>query len=129
MKTSPVVALVGKIGHGKTYLLNKLTNSRYPSDSGAKSCTRSLQFEFSTDKKLLVVDTPGFYASDNLAQHLAAQKVALEGRLLSGVFFVVKYGRADEIALEAGRVIDFIGDDNKHMEIQSVAMLDMIQQH
>jgi GTPase SAR1 family protein len=112
MKTLDTVALVGKVGHGKTFLLNKLTGSRFLSSASASSCTRTLQYGYSTQKQVLVVDTPGFYASDNLAEHLAAQKVALEGLPLSCVYFVVKYGRADEVALEASRIIEFVGDDD-----------------
>jgi 50S ribosome-binding GTPase len=112
MKTPDIVALVGKVGHGKTFLLNKLTGSRFLSNASPTSCTRTMQYGYSKHEKLLVVDTPGFYASDSLAEHLAAQKVALEGMPLSGVYFVVKYGRADEVALEANRVMEFVGDDN-----------------
>jgi 50S ribosome-binding GTPase len=112
MTTPNIVALVGKVGHGKTFLLNKLTGSHFLSSASPNSCTRTLQYGYSKHEKLLVVDTPGFYVSDSLAEHLAAQKVALEGMSLSGVYFVVKYGRADEVALEATRVMEFVGDDN-----------------
>lgn len=104
-----VVALVGKVGSGKTFLLNKLTGMRLPSNAGARSCTKTLQFGYTKREELLVIDTPGFYSSDNLAGHIAAQKAALEGHPLSGVYIVVKYGRADDAAETAGKIMGFVG--------------------
>lgn len=112
MYNQQIVALVGKVGHGKTLLLNKLTGERYPSDAGARSCTRTLQFGYSKLNGLLVVDTPGFYASDNVAGHIAAQKIALEGSALSGIYIVIKFGRADDIAQTAVNIVNFAGTDD-----------------
>lgn len=107
-----VVALVGKLGHGKTALLNKLTGTRFPSNMGARSCTRTLQYGYTRQNEILTVDTPGFCASDDIAAHIAAQKLALEGTSLSGVYIVVKYGRSDDIAEMVNRIMTFLGDDD-----------------
>eukprot|EP00957_Ditylum_brightwellii_P131800 10051174-Ditylum_brightwellii.AAC.1 len=106
------IALVGKLGHGKTHLLNKLCGKHFPSHMGAKSCTRTLQFGCTKQHKMCVIDTPGFCASDDVAAHIAAQKAALEGVPLSGIYVVVKYARADEIASMVNKVMDFVGDDD-----------------
>lgn len=108
----PVIVLVGKLGHGKTHLLNKLTGQNFPSNIGAMSCTQVMQYGYSRKNGILVIDTPGFCASDDVAAHIAAQKLALEGTKLSGVYVVVKYGRADEIAEMVEKVMNFIGDDD-----------------
>lgn len=112
MLSLTIVALVGKVGHGKTMLLNKLTGKRFPSNMGARSCTRTLQFGYTPKNEILVVDTPGFYASEDIAAHIAAQKLALENRELSGIFVVVKYARADEMAETTTNLMGFFGSDD-----------------
>lgn len=112
MQIPSVVALVGKVGHGKTCLLNKVTGSRLPSHAGAHSCTRTLQFGYTRLEKITVVDTPGFYASDDVAAHIAAQKLALEGTPLSAIYAIVKYARADDIAEILDKILSFVGEDN-----------------
>lgn len=112
MQIPPIVALVGMVGHGKTCLLNKVTGTRFPSHAGAKSCTRTLQYGYTRLEKIPVVDTPGFYASDDVAAHIAAQKLALEGTPLSAIYAVVKYARADDIAEILDKILSFIGEDN-----------------
>lgn len=107
-----VVALVGKIGHGKTFILNKVAGTRHLSHMGAGSVTRTLQFGECKESGIMVVDTPGFYASDDIASHIAAQKIALEGTFLSGIFIVAKFARADEIAETASKIMKFIGADD-----------------
>jgi len=44
-----------------------------------------------------------------------AQKLALEGTPLSGVYIVVKYGHADEIAELVTKIMSFIGNDDIHI--------------
>jgi len=111
MTPNPVVVLVGKLGHGKTYLLNKLCEARFPSAMGANSCTTAIQYA-EMPNNITIVDTPGFYSSSDIAMHIAAQKVALEDTPLSGVYVVVKYGRASEIAEPINKIMNFIGSDD-----------------
>lgn len=107
-----VVAMIGKIGHGKTHLLNKITGQRFPSHMGSRSVTREVQYGYGKTSGVLAVDTPGFYASDNIASHIAAQKVALEEIPLSGIFVVAKYDRADAIAESVNKIMWFTGTDD-----------------
>lgn len=107
-----VVALFGRQGHGKTTLMNKLTGGRFDTSMSARSCTSSLQcMELQGRRGIWCVDTPGFHSSTDLAQHVAAQKLAMEGTPLSGVYVVVKHARADDIGQMLGDVMDFLGDD------------------
>lgn len=112
MLAAPNVVLLGKLGHGKTYLLNKLTGGNFPSTSASMSCTRQLQFGRTRQHGIVVIDTPGFFASEDVAGHIAAQKLALEGVRLSGVIIVVKFGRVDEIAEAADKVMNFVGSED-----------------
>jgi len=107
----PIVALLGKVGHGKTSLINKLCKSRFPSGMGAGSVTEHIQLA-EADERFFVVDTPGFYASEDITGHIAAQKVALESLKLSGVYIVVKYGRADDIAELVSNLMDVVGTED-----------------
>ena len=63
----------------------------------ACSCTRTLQWGHTPQNHILVGDTPGFYATDDVAAHILAQKVTLEGAELSGIFVVLKYARATNL--------------------------------
>lgn len=112
MQNRQIVALVGKVGHGKTSILNKLTGGHFPSNVGASTCTRHLQHGPSLQHGIEVVDTPGFCASEDIAAHIAAQKVALEGFPLSGIYVVVRYARADEIGEMLTKIMNFIGSDD-----------------
>jgi hypothetical protein len=110
MSTPVVVTLLGKLGHGKTYILNKVTGSKYPSDSRGRSCTLHLQFGYTKTEGIVVVDTPGFYASDDVTGHIGAQKVALEGTKLSGIYIITRCGRAGEIAETVEKIMRVAGD-------------------
>ena len=110
------VVLIGKVGHGKSSMLNKVCGARVPIGMGAKSVTEHIQLGWLNDR-LAVIDTPGFFSSTHVAGHVAAQKVALEGVPLSGIFLVVKYGRADDIAELANTIMDVIGCDDIRIAI------------
>lgn len=109
------VVLLGKVGHGKTTMMNKICGSRYPAGMGARSLTEHVQV--ANIQGLAVIDTPGFYSSTDVTGHVAAQKVALEGLPLSGVYLVVKYGRADDIAELANTIMDAVGCDDVRIAI------------
>jgi 50S ribosome-binding GTPase len=109
MLTDPaIVTFLGRVGHGKTMLLNKLCATNFPSDARRRTCTNQLQFGYTKQKGYVVVDTPGFFASDDVAAHVAAQKTALEGCPLSGIFIVARFGRADEIAESVDKIMSVV---------------------
>jgi 50S ribosome-binding GTPase len=111
MTARKVVALFGRQGHGKTTVMNRVTNSRRNVSSGATSCTKTLEFYSTPREGIVVVDTPGFYSSNDVARNVAALKMAMEGVPLSGVYVVVKHGRADDVSEMLGNVMDFLGED------------------
>ena len=105
------VIFLGKVGHGKTRLLNTLTNSTYASSAAASSCTRSLQLGSIPGSDLIVIDTPGFYSSEEVTEHINAQIEAFE-RPISGVYIVVRFGAPSEMAEVANRMMDFTGEED-----------------
>ena len=110
--TSRNVVLLGKVGHGKTRVLNHLCGTDFASSMSATSCTREIQIGASLYHRLCVVDTPGFYSSDDVDLHSQAQRKALENDLISGVYAVIKYSSSSEIAEVANRLMDFVGEDD-----------------
>ena len=107
------VAFLGPLGHGKSRLLNKLCGTNHASSSAASSCTRTLEYGFNKEHGLFVIGTPGLGSSDNVAEHLAAQKLALEGTRLCGVYAIIKYeSRADIIVQKVETLMDFLGSDD-----------------
>lgn len=110
------VVFLGKVGHGKTSMMNKICDSRFPAGMGARSLTDHIQHAM-MNPETSVIDTPGFYSSTDVAGHVAAQKVAMEELPLSGIYLVVKYGRADDIAELANQIMDAIGCDDVRLII------------
>ena len=107
------VALLGPLGHGKSRILNKICGTNFCSLSGVDSCTRTIEHGKNEQHGLFVIDTPGFGSSDDVAAHIAAQKLTLEGVPLSGVFAVVRYEhRADPICKHVETLMDFLGSDD-----------------
>lgn len=105
------IALLGKIGHGKTFLVNKLCGESFSSNMMSMSCTREINLGATLKYGIEILDTPGFFSSDDSASHLLAQKQALESRNLSGIYLIVKIGRPDEMVETLNRLMDFAGDD------------------
>jgi GTP-binding protein EngB required for normal cell division len=105
------VAVLGKLGHGKTRIVNALCKTTYASEMSVRSCTTKLQWG-RTNSGIRVIDTPGFYSSEDIEKHISSQILALEDTMLSGIYVVVKLGRADEIIDTLNKVMDFVGDDD-----------------
>ncbi|CAB9512922.1 expressed unknown protein [Seminavis robusta] len=97
-------------------MMNMLCGSRYPAGMGARSLTEHVQLAY-MQNDLAVIDTPGFFSSTDVAGHVGAQKVALEELPVSGMFLVVKYGRADDIAELADTIMNVLGCDDIRIAI------------
>ena len=110
--TNQAVVLLGKIGHGKTRLFNHLCGTAHLSCSSASSCTRTLQFSYSTQHRLQIIDTPGYGSSDDPDAHMQAQRAAIEQYDLSGMYVVVKYGAPGDMADSLNRLMDFSGNED-----------------
>lgn len=110
------VLLAGKIGSGKTYLLNKVCGTTFASAMCAKSCTRAVQWGQSGCHGITIIDSPGFYSSEEITAHTDHQRMAMERNELSGIYVVVKFGRSDEMAETLNKILDFVGDGD-HIRI------------
>lgn len=111
MEDQRYIVFLGKVGHGKTRLLNELTDSKYVSSAAASSCTRRLQLGCIPRTNIVVVDTPGFYSSEDVAGHTKTQMEAFR-RPVSGLYIVVRFGAPAEMAEVANRMMDFTGDED-----------------
>ena len=111
MHCTATVLLAGKIGSGKTYILNKLCSTAFASKMLAESCTRTIQEGSTRHYSIRVIDTPGFYSSDDSAAHTEAQRMAMEQNALAGIYVVVRFGRSDEMAETLNKIMDFVGDE------------------
>lgn len=109
------VAFFGKVGAGKTNLLNNLCGTRYPSQAQAESCTRCSQDGCSKKNRIVIIDSAGLEAKQEVAKHLAIQKVALETHPLSAVCVVVKADRPDAMDKPVIAIMDAIGDENEDL--------------
>lgn len=112
--TSPIaVALMGKVGHGKTHVLNKVCGTHHASHGGAASVTRVVELGYSRNKRIALVGTPGLGATEDVARHVANQKLALEYTPLSGVYLIIKCGRdGDMIDDQINDIIDMVGEES-----------------
>ena len=107
----PAVALIGKLGHGKTRLLNKVCGTHHASLGGSKSVTRDVELGYSKKHEIALLGTPGLGQTEDVACHIAAQKLALEFTPLVGVFIVLKCGRdGDMIDDQINDIIDMVGE-------------------
>jgi GTP-binding protein EngB required for normal cell division len=122
------VVLFGKIGHGKTCLLNKICQASFDSHMSSQSCTRTLQRGKSIHYGMNVVDTPGFYATEDVEHHTLCQIQALaQTGELSGIYVVVKYARCSDMAETVNKVMDFVGDDGEEYIRVIVTHVDTVE--
>lgn len=106
------VALLGKLGHGKTRILNAVCGTYHASRGGTKSVTRTIELGISKRHGICFLGTPGLGPTEDVAQHIGAQKLALEFSPLSGVYLVIKCGRdADMIDEQIFDIIDMVGEE------------------
>jgi GTP-binding protein EngB required for normal cell division len=120
----PTVVLIGKIGHGKTRLLNQICGTSFTSEMCPTSCTKVVQCGLARQRRLRVIDTPGFFASDNIQDHITHQKRALEEKLLSGVYIVSKIARVDDLAETISKMMDFVGSDEVRVIVTNIDVIE-----
>jgi 50S ribosome-binding GTPase len=106
------IVLIGKLGHGKTQLLNKVCGTTFSSVMCAESCTRTNQIATTIRYGIRVIDTPGFGSSDDTDSHIQAQRAAIEGIRISGIYLVVKYSSSGDMAECLNHLMDFVGVDD-----------------
>lgn len=91
------VFLFGKVGSGKTFLINHLCDKEFETRKRGFSCTHTVQHSFSINYSLIIVDFPGIKSAKNIMLHLRMQKVALSTIPVRMICFVIKNERIDDI--------------------------------
>eukprot|EP00940_MAST-03C_sp_MAST-3C-sp2_P000116 g116.t1 len=100
------IAFIGFIGAGKTTLMNALCGTKHPTFTAADSCTMTLQYGVTWNRKITIVDTPGFGSDRDVAKHIAGIKVALEKTKLRGIYIFVRATKAAEMKRKLNRIMD-----------------------
>lgn len=94
----------------------------------SQSCTRTLQCSKCRHYGITVVDTPGFYATEDVAHHTLCQIQALtQTGALSGIYVVVKYARCSDMAETVNKIMDFVGDDGEEYIRVIVTNIDTVE--
>ena len=91
------VFLFGKVGSGKTFLINHLCEKEFETRKRGFSCTHTVQHSFTINYSMIIVDFPGLKSAKNIMLHLRMQKVALSTIPVRMICFVVKNERIDDI--------------------------------
>ncbi|CAK69183.1 unnamed protein product (macronuclear) [Paramecium tetraurelia] len=102
------VVLLGVLGHGKTYLFNKITNANEAVIYGGKSVTKQIVIGQAAHGEFEVVDTPGFDASEDKLLHAAGVIAALAQGDVNRILIVVKCERTDIMIKNIKKVIGSI---------------------
>jgi len=114
---TPMIVLFGKLGHGKTCLVNILCGSDFKSVMCLQSCTQTIQIAYTMTSGISIIDTLGFCSVQDIVHHITQQKLALKGTALSGIYVIVQFGCPGEMVDILGKVMDFAGDDDIHIII------------
>ena len=100
------IVLFGSVGNGKTYLLNKLCGTSYPTADDGYSCTRTVQFSYSLNHNMVIIDFPGLNAVKDIVGHLKTQKTALSAIPIRMICFIIKYSsRNDDFERELSQML------------------------
>jgi GTPase Era involved in 16S rRNA processing len=107
------VVLIGKVGHGKTYLMNKLCGTTLLPQASQRGCPLVLHTGQTNKQSIVVTEAPGMYGSQDMQAHIQALKAALTNTPLSGIYAVVKAAtRTADMTATINRVMDVVGDDD-----------------
>ena len=100
------IVLFGSVGNGKTFLLNKLCGTSYPTADDGYSCTRTVQFAYSLNHNMVIIDFPGLNAVKDIVGHLKTQKTALSAIPIRMICFIIKYSsRNDDFERELSQML------------------------
>jgi len=91
LKKTCNIILFGSVGHGKTTLINKITNSDFKTSSTGFSCTQEIQYANSVIGDNIIIDFPGLNSTVEIMKHLNIQKNVLSVIPFRMICFVVKW--------------------------------------
>jgi predicted GTPase len=106
------IILLGKLGHGKTHLLNKLCGESFKSARCAESYTRQNQRETTLRYGITIIDTPGFDSSDDTDLHIRERRSAIDGADLWNIHHFLKYSFSSDMAENVNHLMDFAAVDD-----------------
>ncbi|CAD8097347.1 unnamed protein product [Paramecium sonneborni] len=89
------VVLLGILGHGKTFLFNKIALTNEPASFGGESNTKQIVIGQAAYGQFEIVDTPGFEALEDKLLHAAGVIAALAQGDVNRILIVVKCERTD----------------------------------
>ncbi|CAD8077126.1 unnamed protein product [Paramecium primaurelia] len=102
------VVLLGVLGHGKTFLFNKITEANEPVIFGGKSVTKQIVIGQAAHGEFEIVDTPGFDAIEDKLLHAAGVIAALAQGDVNRILVVVKCERTDLMIKNIKKIIGSI---------------------
>ena len=123
------IILFGEVGTGKTTIINKLCGVDFLTKEAGFSCTREVQFAFTSDKTSIIIDFPGLSAAEDVVKHLKIQKTTLSVIPVRIICFLIKYDRYDLIQKKAVQMLKIFYEhkDNICIIITFSENIDMIK--
>src|SRR3989338_1214196 len=116
-KTNNVV-FFGKVGNGKTTLVNLMTGENFKALAFGESCTRQMQHAKIKYSDMMAVDLPGTEATEDIIEHLNVQLTILRSIPVFLICLVLEASsRTDSIIGELGRLVPIFQNHLKNLVI------------
>jgi len=93
LRSKDNIILFGSVGHGKTTILNKICGTNGETAESGFSCTKDIQYGFSLDGDMLLIDFPGLRSTTDIIGHLKKQKNTLKVIPARMICFIIKYDK------------------------------------
>ena len=110
------IILFGSVGAGKTTLINKICSKSFLTASKGFSCTREVQFSYSSNHKDRILDFLGLNSFVDISKHLKIQKNTLSAIPLRMICFVIKFtSRYDDLLKSASQMLMIFKEYRKNI--------------
>lgn len=97
----PYVVLLGDVGVGKSTVVEKLTGEKGRSSDASRSFTKETEYFWTTDRSMVLSDTPGSNPLVDKLEHNVQIAAALNFSKVSKIFFCVKADNKVENVVES----------------------------